>query len=143
MFSRISFASSVQVCEGGRGVFLFLTDFLLNLFSPQTLLFMRDETLMGRKIELYVLLKILKYCTNSPVTSFQCKFALDRVFSYKNIESMAEMGVAIKEILHYKTLRGKFSSVHPDLMKEGITRVEVGEEGLLFITNQETSKLDQ
>ena len=127
----------------GRGVFLFLTDFLLNLFSPQTLLFMRDETLMGRKIELYVLLKILKYCTNSPVTSFQCKFALDRVFSYKNIESMAEMGVAIKEILHYKTLRGKFSSVHPDLMKEGITRVEVGEEGLLFITNQETSKLDQ
>ena len=127
----------------GLGVFLFLTDFLLNLFSPQTLLFMRDETLMGRKIELYVLLKILKYCTNSPVTSFQCKFALDRVFSYKNIESMAEMGVAIKEILHYKTLRGKFSSVHPDLMKEGITRVEVGEEGLLFITNQETSKLDQ
>ena len=127
----------------GWGVFLFLTDFLLNLFSPQTLLFMRDETLMGRKIELYVLLKILKYCTNSPVTSFQCKFALDRVFSYKNIESMAEMGVAIKEILHYKTLRGKFSSVHPDLMKEGITRVEVGEEGLLFITNQETSKPDQ
>ena len=127
----------------GWGVFLFLTDFLLNLFSPQTLLFMRDETLMGRKIELYVLLKILKYCTNSPVTSFQCKFALDRVFSYKNIESMAEMGVAIKEILHYKTLRGKFSSVHPDLMKEGITRVEGGEEGLLFITNQETSKLDQ
>ena len=98
----------------GWGVFLFLTDFLLNLFSPQTLLFMRDETLMGRKIELYVLLKILKYCTNSPVTSFQCKFALDRVFSYKNIESMAEMGVAIKEILHYKTLRLVFVEAFTD-----------------------------
>ena len=45
------------------------------------------------------------------------------------------MGAAIKEIIHYKTIRGKFSSVHPDLAAEGITRVEVGEEGLHFIRN--------
>ena len=47
---------------------------------------------------------------------------------------MKEVGAAIKEIIHYKTIRGKFSSVHPDLAAEGITRVEVGEEGLHFIS---------
>ena len=36
-----------------------------NIFSPQTLLFMRDATLEGRKMDAYVLLKILKYCTGS------------------------------------------------------------------------------
>ena len=46
---------------------------------------------------------------------------------------MEEVGAAIKEIIHYDTIRGKFSSVHPDLVAEGITRVEVGEEGLHFI----------
>ena len=46
---------------------------------------------------------------------------------------MEEVGAAIKEIIQYKTIRGKFSSVHPDLAAEGITRVEVGEEGLHFI----------
>ena len=44
----------------------------------------------------------------------------------------------IKEIIQHKTIRGKFSSVHPDLAAEGITKVEVGEEGLLFIKNGET-----
>ena len=58
----------------------------------------------------------------------------------KDIESLEELGAAIKEIMHYKTIRGKFSSVHPDLAAEGITRVEVGEEGLHFITEKEKSK---
>ena len=100
----------------------------------QTLLFMRDETLEKKKLDVYVLVKILKYCTGSSARSYQCKFAVDRVFANKSIESMEEVGAAIKEIIHYKTIRGKFSSVHPDLAAEGITRVEVGEEGLHFIT---------
>ena len=81
------------------------------------------------------MLKILKYCTGSSATSYQCKFVIDHEFKNKNIESMEELGAAIKEIIHCKTIRGKFSSVHPDLAAEGITRVEVGEEGLHFITN--------
>ena len=81
------------------------------------------------------MLKILKYCTDSSARSYQCKFAVKEVFKNKSIESMEELGAAIKEIIHYKTIRGKFSSVHPDLAAEGITRVEVGEEGLHFIRN--------
>ena len=78
-------------------------------------------------------MKIIKYCTGSSARSYQCKYAVDDALKNKSIESMEEVGAAIKEIIHYKTIRGKFSSVHPDLAAEGITSVEVGEEGLHFI----------
>ena len=97
---------------------------------------MDDKVLSGKKLEAYVILKILKYCTDSSARSYQCKFAVQQVFLNKEIESMEELGAAIKEIIQYRTIRGKFSSVHPDLAAEGITRVEVGEEGLHFIANQ-------
>ena len=82
---------------------------------------------------MYVILKILKYFTGGSARSYQCKYAVDDAFKNKSIRSMEEVGAALKEIIHYKTIRGKFSSVHPDLAAEGITRVEVGEEGLHFI----------
>ena len=87
------------------------------------------------------MVKILKYCTGSSARSYQCKYAVDQVFSNKSIESMEEVGAAIKEIIQFNTIRGKFSSVHPDLAAEGITRVEVGEEGLHFITDQQPGEL--
>ena len=97
---------------------------------------MSDEVLKAKKLEAYVLLKVLKYCTGSSAKSYQCKFAVEEVFRNKSIENMEEGGAAIKEIINYRTIRGKFSSVHPDLEAEGITRVEVGEEGLHFIAKQ-------
>jgi len=112
------------------------------VLPSQTLLFMRDQTLRGRKLDIYVLLKILKYCTGSSVKSYQCKFVIDRVLGNKSIESMDEIGAAIKKVIHFNRIRGKFSSVHPDLAAEGITRVEVGEEGLHFIRNSETGAGD-
>ena len=78
----------------------------------QTLLFMRDETLKNRKLHVYVLPKILKYCTGTSTRRYQCKYAVDRVFNNKSIESMEKVGAAIKKIIHYQTIRGKFSSVH-------------------------------
>ena len=102
---------------------------------------MSDKVLMGRKLELYVLLKILKYCTGSSAQSYQCKFAAQQVFMNKSIESMEEVGTALKEIIDFKTIRDKFSSVHPDLAAEGITRVEVWEEGLHLITNNKLGQL--
>ena len=59
---------------------------------------------------------------------------MSEVFENKSIWKMEEVGAAIKEVIHYPTIRGKFSSVHPDLVAVGITRVELGEEGLHFIT---------
>ena len=97
---------------------------------------MNDFVLRGHKLEAYVLMKVLKYCTASSATSYKVKFAVQQVFFNKEIESMDELGAAIKEIIHYKTIRGKFSSVHPDLAAEGITRVEVGAEGLHFFAKK-------
>ena len=102
---------------------------------------MNDEVLKGSKLDVYVMLKILKYCTGSSARSYQCKFAVQQVFTNKNIDSMDELGSAIKEIIHFNTIRGKFSSVHPDLAAEGITRVEVGEEGLHFFRDQQPGEL--
>ena len=94
---------------------------------------MRDATLEGKKLEAYVVMKILKYLTDSGAKSFQIKFAVNSVFLNRSIERMEEVGSAIKEIMEHRNLRGKFSGVHPDLRKEGIVGVEVGEEGLHFL----------
>ena len=104
---------------------------------------MSDSTLREKKLDTYVLLKILKYCTGSSAKSYQCKFAVSTVFGNKNIKGMEEVGSALKEVIHYQTIRGKFSSVHPDLAAEGITRVEVGKEGLHFIKITERGKFIQ
>ena len=103
---------------------------------------MDDYVLRGRKLEVYVLLKVLKYCTGSSATSYKVKFAVQQVLMNKEIESVDELGAAIKEIIHYKTIRGKFSSVHPDLAAKGITRVEVGKEGLHFFRNNPTGEYE-
>ena len=102
---------------------------------------MRDDTLLGMKLQTYVILKILKYCTGSSAKSYQCKFSVSEVFKNKSIWRMEEVGAAIKEVIHYPTIRGKFSSVHPDLAAVGITRVEVGEGGLHFITKNEPGEI--
>ena len=86
-----------------------------------------------------MVIKILKYCTGSSARSYQCKYAVNRIFSNKSIESMEEVGGAIKDIIHYSSI--KFSSVHADLAAEGIIRVEVGEEGLHFISDQQPGEL--
>ena len=78
--------------------------------------------LKENKLQAYAILKILKYCTGSSARSYQCKFAVQRVLGNKRIDSMEELGVAIKQIMQFNTIRGKFSSVHPDLAAEGITR---------------------
>ena len=104
---------------------------------------MSDKVLMGKKSEVYVLLKILKYCTGSSARSYQCKFAVQQVFMNKSIGSMKEVGAALEEIIQYKTIRDKFSSIHPDLAAKDITNVGVGEEGLHFITNNKLGVFSQ
>ena len=102
---------------------------------------MRDGTLRGKKLHAYIIMKILKYCTDSPSRSFQIKFAVEEALKNENIDDIEKLGPAIKRIMHHKTVRCKFSSVHPDLAAEGITRVEVGEEGLHFITEGRKGEL--
>ena len=99
---------------------------------------MDDTTLGGLKLQAYVIMKILKYCTGSSATSYQCKFAVQQVFVNRNIDSLEELGGAIKETTQFSSIRGMFSSVHADLAAEGIIGVKVGEKGLYFVTKSET-----
>ena len=96
---------------------------------------MNEQTLKEKKLDLYVILKIIKYCTGSSARSYQCKYVVNNVFM--NIDSIEELGAAIKKVIQYHTIRGKFSSVHPDLAAEGITRLDVGEKGLYFNSDQQ------
>ena len=82
---------------------------------------------------MYVLIKILKFCTGSSAKSYQCKFAISDVLLNRDVFDVEELGDLIQKVIHYRTLRGKFSSIHPELRREGIIRVEVGKEGLRFI----------
>ena len=82
---------------------------------------------------MYVLIKILKFCTDSSAKSYQCKFAINAVLKNRDVSDVEELGDVVQEVIHFHTLRGKFSSIHPELRREGIIRVEVGKEGLHFI----------
>ena len=75
----------------------------------------------------------MKFCTDSSTKSYQCKFAINDVFMNRNLSDEEKLGDLIQEVIYDFTIRGKFSSVHPELRREGIIRVEVGKEGLHFI----------
>ena len=82
---------------------------------------------------MYVLIKILKFCTGSSAKSYQCKFAISNALRNTDVSGVEELGDVIQEVIHYYTLRGKFSSVHPELRREGVVWVDVGEKGLRFV----------
>ena len=84
---------------------------------------------------MYVLIKILKFCTGSSAKSYQCKFGIFDVLRNRDnrVSDLDTLGDLIQKVIHHYTLRGKFSSIHPELRREGIIRIEVGKEGLHFI----------
>lgn len=88
---------------------------------------------MEKKKDLYVISKILKFVTDGKAKSYECKFAVADVMGNRRNVSDEEFGSAIRAVIHHHTIRGKFSSIHPDLRRLGFTRVEVKEEGLLFV----------
>ena len=104
----------------------------LSIF-PQSLLFLNDNTLRGFKRNVYVLIKILKFCTGSSAKSYQCKFAIATVLRNYGDEATEGQGNNIQKIINLNKLHGNFSSVHHDLKQEGIIVVEVGESFIKFL----------
>ena len=60
------------------------------------------------------------------------KFAVDRSLDGKKYEK-EDIGESLVRVLKYWTMRDKFSGVHPDLSKMGVTGVRVTQEGFEFI----------
>ena len=100
---------------------------------PQSLLFLRDDTLRGRKREVYVLAKMAKTFTASRAKSIQLKMAVNSVLANNIDIPSTDLGASLRSVLQYRDIRGQFSSIHPDLLAEGFTRVDVTDEGLCFL----------
>ena len=95
-------------------------------------MFLGSNTLKGTRNEVYVLIKMLKSWTGADVTSFASKYAVDRVVTNIKPDEIG-MGKAIKMVLEYRTVLGKFESLHPDLGRIGIPSVDVTDEGFQFV----------
>ena len=60
------------------------------------------------------------------------KFAVDRSLDGKKYET-ADIGESLQRVLKYWTMRDKFSGVHPDLSKIGVTGFRINPAGLEFL----------
>ena len=98
----------------------------------QGLLFLRKETLMGRKLEVYVLLKLLKTLTKAPVTSYKIKWAVENMLRNTKVDE-AGIGSAIREAMNHLSIRDKFIGIHPRLQELGYIRIEVTDTGFTFV----------
>ena len=47
------------------------------------------------------------------------------------------IGQAVSRVMEYRTIKNKFSSIHPDLKKKGYTGVKVTDTGFLFLKNSQ------
>ena len=92
---------------------------------------MNEDTLKGTKLQVYVLIKIIKFCTGSSAKSYQCKFAVEMVLLNKE-PARDKIGEAILEVINYTNIRGMFTSVHRDLAELGVTKIVIGDRGLHF-----------
>ena len=92
---------------------------------------MKSRTLDGTNKQIYCLLKVLKYVTGSSAKSYQCKFAVHNVLQTKT-PATGKFGQTIQEVINYRNIRGKFNSVHQDLKNLGVTKIEIGDNGLNF-----------
>ena len=106
----------------------------------QSILFLKqgdDETgsggtLSGNKLLVYVIMKILKKCTDAKLTSFKMKFAVHNALANARYET-EDIGTSLERVLRYWTVRDQFNRVHQSLKDIGVERIEVTNEGLLFV----------
>ena len=80
----------------------------------------------------YIIMKILKKCTKSKLTSFMMKFAVHNALANVRYET-EDTGVSLERVLRYWTVRDKFPGVEEALAEIGVKRIEVKEDGLMFV----------
>ena len=95
-------------------------------------MFLRKETLSGSKLEVYVLLKLLKTLTKAPVTSYKIKWAVNDMLRNTDVDE-AGIGQAIRETMNHRSIRDKCIGIHPKLQELGYIRIEVTDSGFTFV----------
>ena len=97
---------------------------------------MDQDTLKERRKKIYILLKIIKYFTDSPTKSYDAKYAVEKIFGNK--EPSEIYGNALAEVMNHRMIRGLYdlNNVHPDLRKLGVTGIVLNENTLEFKGNK-------
>ena len=95
-------------------------------------MFLNENTLSGNKLLVYIILKILKKCTDAKIQSFQLKFAVHTALSNARYQT-ENIGESLHRVLRYRTIRGKFSGVEKSLADLGVKKVQVTYSGLHFV----------
>ena len=94
---------------------------------------MDEDTLEGKRRDVYALLKIFKYAMDSEAKSYDAKYAVEMTFGFKDPSDI--FGKALKEeVLMHKSIRGLLngSKVHADLKKLGITEIKLNDNDVDF-----------
>ena len=104
------------------------------------MLFYGSSTLSGVKLQVYVILKILKLLVQPlrKVTSYEIKFGVNQALSNMEPKKEEEIGKCAKKVLDYVTMKKRLEgNVHPGLAAIGLERIKVGDDGLVFIGKKE------
>ena len=97
---------------------------------------MDQDTLKERRKKIYILLKIIKFLTDSPIKSYDAKYAVEMTFQIK--EPSEIYGNALAEVMNHRMIRGLYdlNNVHPDLRKLGVTGIVLHDNTLEFKGNK-------
>ena len=109
----------------------------LILFCFQSLLFLRPSkngkggTLSGKKLDIYILLKILNLVHDAKIKSFILKFCVEMTLGEEKYEK-ADIGSSLQRVRRFHELRGKFVGVNPKLAEIGVKRIGLNYDEELF-----------
>ena len=95
-------------------------------------MFLSKNTLRGSKLQVYVLMKLLKSLTAGDVTSYKIKWAVEEMLKNTDLDE-SRIGWAIRQTMKNNSIRGKLGGIHPKLGELGYTGIEVTDTGLRFI----------
>ena len=98
----------------------------------QALLFVDEKSLAGSRKLIYTLLKMIKYFTDAPVTSYKLKFAVHSTLHNKETAA-DDLGNSLLKVMDHEKIRGSFGSVRKELKELGVQKIILHPDRVDFI----------
>jgi len=77
-------------------------------------------------------MKMMKYFTAAPVTSYKLKFSVHETFANKE-PAADDLGNSLKKVMEHKEIRGSFGCVRKELKELGVEEIVLHSNCLDFI----------
>ena len=78
---------------------------LTDVIPRQMIPFMREQTLQGPKLDVYLLMKILKQVMEARTRSYDVKYSMNETY-FISLPNEEKLGEAALAIMDYKMMRG-------------------------------------